>query len=220
MGVVLCVPDCHAPFMHAKTIAFLKRLKKEYKPEIIVHLGDETDQHALGDWDHDPEGLSAGDELKRAIDQMRDLYALFPKMAVCESNHGKRPFRKALQAGIPRAYFKAYREFMQAPRDWQWRDVWEFNGVMFQHGEGYSGRDGALKAALNNRRSTVIGHIHGWGGIQYSAVKSGLIFGLNSGCLIDESAYAFKYARTYPHKATLGASVVYSHKEAYFIPLE
>lgn len=219
-SVVLVIPDTHFPFHHEKTILFLKALKKEYRPDIIVHLGDEVDAHALGKWDSDPDGMSAGFELRAALEQLKELYDIFPKVAVCESNHGKRPFRKAFESGIPRAYMRAYREFMEAPSGWEWRDVWDLNNVIYLHGEGYTGRDGAIKAALNNRKSTVIGHIHSWGGIQYSAVQSGLIFGLNSGCLIDHDAYAFKYAKNYPHKATMGASIVYSHREAYFIPLK
>lgn len=219
MATILICPDTHAPFMHPKALQFLKELKKEYRPKVVIHLGDEVDAHALSQWGSDPEGLSAGDELKKAIEQLKGLQSLFPKLYLCESNHGKRPFRKAFQAGIPSAYLREYQDFLKAPRTWVWKDSWEFDGVIYQHGEGYTGKDGALKAALTNRKSTVIGHIHAWGGVQYSATKKDQIFGMNSGCLIDDEAYAFKYAKTYPHKATLGASVVIDGCEARFIPL-
>lgn len=220
IGTTLVIPDFHAPFGHKDAICFLKELKRKYKPDIIVNLGDEVDQHALGDWGQDPDGLGAGAELEAAIIQLQGLYKLFPKMLVCESNHGKRPFRRAFKAGLPRAYMKAYREFLSAPQGWVWADDHVVDGVIYQHGEGYSGRDGAIKAALANRRSTVIGHLHSWGGVQYSATKRDIIFGGNAGCLIDETAYAFKYAKTYPHKPTLGAMVVINGTAAHFVPLK
>src|SRR5277367_2169726 len=97
MSVVLAVPDIHCPFEHKDTIAFLKRVKKVYRPNEIVFLGDEIDAHSLGNYDHDPDGLAPGAELEAAIEHLQDFYKLFPNAKICTSNHTSRPYRQAFK---------------------------------------------------------------------------------------------------------------------------
>lgn len=218
--IVLAIPDTHAPFMHPHAADFLSDLKREYKPDQIIHLGDETDQHALSDWDTDPDGKSAGDEYDAAIRQLKSLYKLFPDVRVCESNHGRRPFRKAFRAGIPKVYLRAYAEFMQSPKGWSWQERISFDKVMYFHGDGYTGKDGALKAAISHRKSICIGHIHTFAGVQYSASSDDQIFGFNVGCLIDLDGYGFNYGKHYANKPVLGAGIIIDGKQAIFCPLK
>lgn len=217
--VILVIPDTQAPFEHKDAFDFLKAVKKRYEPNEVVHVGDEVDFHALGDWDHDPDGMSAGDELKSALKFMDKLYALFPKVKVCTSNHTARPFRKAFKHGIPKAFLRDYHEFLQAPKGWQWADKWEIDGIIFEHGEGQSGKDGAINAAKGNMQSTVIGHIHAFAGIQYAANPKFLYFGFNVGCLIDRHAYAFAYGKHMKNKPILGCGIIINGIPQ-FIPME
>ena len=69
--------------------------------------------------------------------------------------------------------------------------------------------------------STVSSHLHADGGIGYSTSPSGeTIFGLNTGALVDDSAYAFRYGVNSRFKATLGCGVIVDCREAYFIPFK
>jgi hypothetical protein len=190
---VLVVPDLQLPFAHQDAISFLKWMKKKFSPDVVVNVGDEVDFHALGDWDHDPDGSSAGDELKLALEQLEEHYTLFPNVMVCTSNHTARPFRRAFKYGIPKAFLT---------------DYWEVDGTRYEHGEGQSGPQGALKAALANMQPTVIGHIHSHAGILYSANEKHLIYGFNVGSLIDRHAYAFRYGAKIKSKPILGAGIV------------
>lgn len=208
MSKILAIPDTQFPFAHQDVFEFLKAVKKKYKPDIIVHVGDEVDMCALGDWDSDPDGMSAGDELKAALKDMHKLYKIFPDVYVCTSNHTARPFRKAFKHGIPRAFLKDYGDFLEAPKGWKWADNWEFDGVVYEHGEGQSGKDGAINAAKGNMQSTVIGHIHSFAGIQWLANDKHLIFGFNVGCLIDRHQYAFAYGKKFKNKPILGAGII------------
>lgn len=185
----------------------------------MVCIGDEIDAHAISFHSHDPDGFSAGMEHAEAIDELQKLYKLFPNVNVCVSNHTARPFRKALEHGIPKAFIRDYEDFMKAPKGWKWADHWEIDGVLYIHGEGFSGQNGAITAASKHRQSVVIGHIHSFGGVHYSASRNDLIFGLNSGCLIDFKAYSFNYARSGANRPTLGCGVVIDGKEALFVPL-
>jgi len=205
---VLSIPDLHCPFQHKDAFDFLIAVNKKYKPQLVISQGDEADMAAISNFDHDPEGLSAGDELKAALVELKKLYKIFPSVKVCTSNHTARPFRKAFKYGIPKAYLKDYNEFLQAPKGWEWRDYWEVDGIIYEHGEGFSGQPGALKAALANMQSTVIGHLHSYAGIQYSANSKHLIFGFNVGCLIDKDAYAFNYGKLIKSKPILGCGII------------
>lgn len=207
-STVLVVPDLHCPFQHKDSFKFLAALKKNYSPTEVVCLGDEIDAHALSDYDHDPDGLSPGDELKKAIEELQPFYEMFKTVKVCTSNHTSRPYRKAYKHGIPRILLRDYGEFLMSPPEWVWADDWVVDGVIYEHGEGFSGRNGAINAALANMSPTVIGHLHSWAGIQYAANPKHLIWGFNAGCLIDREKYAFAYGQKMKNKPIVGAGIV------------
>jgi hypothetical protein len=213
---VLVIPDSHSPFMHPDAVAFLTEAKSRLRPTRSVHLGDEVDNHALSQYDPDPDGDSAGVELHKAKEQLQELYALFREMRVCESNHGVRPFKRAYRSGIPRVWLKDYAQALEAPEGWRWADKWEIDGVVYQHGEGFGGENAHSKWAAVNGKSTVIGHIHSHAGIKFIKNEYRQIWGMNCGCLIDATTYAFKYAKLTPHKQVLGVGFVDNGSPFYF----
>lgn len=208
MSRVLVISDFHAPFQHKDAIEFLKAVAKKYSTNEVVCIGDEADMAAISDYDSDPDGMSAGDELNKAIKELKKLYKLFPQVQVCTSNHTSRPFRQAYKYGLPKAMIREYREMLQAPKGWTWQDRLEIDEVIYQHGEGFSGANGASKAALSNSQSTVIGHIHAFAGVQYHATPRFLVFGMNVGCLIDKDQYAFAYGKHSVAKPIISVGVV------------
>lgn len=205
---VLVISDLHCPFQHQDAFTFLDAVKTKFKPTQIVCIGDEADMHAISDYDHDPDGYAPGDELKAAITQLKQLYTLFPTVKSCVSNHTARPFRRAEKFGIPKAFLRGYREFLEAPQGWEWADKWTIDDVIYEHGEGVSGKLGHLKAAEQNMTNTVIGHIHSHAGIAYSANPKHLIFGMNVGWLGNKDAYAFNYGKAMRVKPVLSVGVV------------
>jgi hypothetical protein len=205
---VLVIPDMHAPFQHPDTIPFLRAAKDKFNPDRVVCLGDETDQHALSQHDPDPDGFSAGHEHLAALDALRPLYELFPVMAVCTSNHGERIFKRAYRANIPVQFLKDYIEFMDAPKGWQWSHKFEIDGVVYEHGEGVSGQLGALKKAMGNMKSTVIGHLHADAGVLFLNNGEKQIFAMNCGCMINVDAYAFKYGKNSMRKPVIAIGIV------------
>lgn len=38
---ILVIPDTHCPYMHQDALEFLKKVRDEYQPDTVVHLGDE-----------------------------------------------------------------------------------------------------------------------------------------------------------------------------------
>lgn len=208
MAKVLVIADTQAPFIHQDYLRFLQAVQKKYKTEITVHVGDLVDHHALGDWDHDPDGFSAGDELKAAIKQLQPYYKAFPDMRVCKGNHDERVFRRAMKYGIPRAYLREYREFLCAPKGWKWLERIEIDSVVYKHGVGYSGINGAINAAKDELKSCVIGHLHADAGVLFWANSQVLLFGMNVGSGIDKDSYAFEYGKHMRKKPILSCGVV------------
>lgn len=216
---VLVIPDLQAPFHHRDALDFLSDQRRRWKATKIICIGDEVDFHAISMHDAEAEADGPVQELKRAKLLLKQLYSLFPQVDVCISNHTDRPYRVAGKYGIPRDFLKSYKELLEAPKGWNWHNRIYVDDVCYQHGEGYSGRNGAIQAAMSNRQSTVIGHLHSHGGVLWHANDNDIIFGLNVGCLIDVDAYAFRYGKTFKDKPCLGCGIVIEGEEAHFIPM-
>lgn len=218
LAVVLAISDLHFPYEHKHAFDWLAQLKKEFKPDRIICMGDEVEMAAMGFHDKNPMMPSAGDEYAYALAKMKTLYKIFPKMDICVSNHGSRLYRRAFANGIPEAMVKAYRELWDAPKEYNWHGRIVFENVVYEHGDGGgSGRNAAFTAMTANRMSTVIGHIHSFGGVQYSATPFCEHFALNTGCLINLDSPCFLYAEKYRNKPTIGSGLVIDGKLAHFL---
>lgn len=205
---VLVIADNQLPFEHKDYLWFLKSVKIKYRTNSVVHVGDEVDHHALSDYDHDPDGFSAGHELKKAKESLIPYMKAFPEMLLCESNHTARIYAKAKRAGIARAYLRGYQEFLDAPPKWKWAREHEIDGVLYKHGIEYTGIQGALNAAKDNLKPCVIGHLHAEAGILYWSNGKDVLFGMNVGSGVDANSYAFEYGKTHRKKPVLSCGVV------------
>lgn len=205
---VLVIPDLQIPYEHPDSLPFLEEVYFAIEATKVACIGDEVDQMALSMFDPDPEGMGPGPELRVALDRLKYWYQSFPEVQVATSNHTGRIQKKAFKAGIPDAYLRPIEEWMQAPEGWSWHDSFEIDGVRYEHGDAQGGMYAARNLALRNRQSTVIGHHHAHGGVFYVSNHTNTIFGMNVGCLVDNSSIAFKYGRLSAYKPTLGCGVV------------
>lgn len=188
---------------------------EKYRVTNIHFVGDIVDLHALSFWDHDPNGLSAKQEKDASLTIVQNWYDTFPRATVCIGNHDERHYRVARKGGVPDDYLRTYRDVWQTP-SWKWDFQHAFDHVLYEHGTGTSGKDGALNLAIQKRTSVVIGHLHSDGGVKYHANPFDVIFGLNAGCGIDITAYAFAYGKAFARRPTLGCGVVIDGEQAYF----
>ena len=214
---ILVIPDLHCPWHHPHAFDFLRDLARHYSPDEVVCVGDEVDCHRWSSHPQDPDMPGPGDEIGRARQALKPLYKLFPKVKVCESNHAIRPFRKASEAFLPAHFLRLWRDILEAPKGWEWRLRWlvraRFDAhtppdVVFIHGDGFSGENGAKKAAQHYRRCVVMGHIHSFAGVNYLWGPYDRIWAMNVGCLIDPEAPAFSYGKHMARRPTLGAGVI------------
>ena len=216
---VLVIPDTHFPFEKKGILEHCLRMQRKYDCGTVVHIGDEVDLCGVSQWEKDPDGFSPGTEATLAQQKMKTWYKAFPEVSVCIGNHTSRPFRLARANGLPKKFIKSYEEAWEAPSGWKWAEHWEYNGVLYTHGTGSSGETGALKIATRHRQNTVIGHIHSSAGIQYSASKIDLVWGMQVGGALDDKSYAAYYAKDQLKKSIVGCGIVIDGKLPIFEPL-
>lgn len=206
---ILVISDQHFPFHHRDLFSFLKALKKKYKFDCIVNIGDELDYHAISFHDSDPELFSPAQELKEAKVCIAELAKLFPRMFILESNHGSLVYRKQKFHGLPRDVFKNYADVLEAPKGWSWHfdlTLKMSNGqeVYFHHGKAKP----IMKLSQSMGINAVQGHFHENFSINYWSSPKGLFWQMQVGCLIDKKSMAFAYNKNNLNRPIIGVGVI------------
>ena len=205
---ILVISDMHLPYQHKDAIKFLTEIKKEFKPDTIISIGDLLDGHALSFHDRNPDLFSAGHELKKAKEYIRQLEDLFPKLVEVDSNHSSLIYRRALKHGLPREYLKDYGDFLETKK-WQWVDdltLTMSNGqrCFFTHGRSAD----ILKVSQTMGMSAVQGHYHTKFLISWWANPDNLFFSMNVGCMINQKSLAFAYAKNFKTRFIIGCGII------------
>ena len=205
---ILVISDMHLPYQHKDAIKFLTEIKKEFKPDTIISIGDLLDGHALSFHDSNPDLFSAGHELKKAKEYVRQLEDLFPKLVEVDSNHSSLIYRRALKHGLPREYLKDYGDFLETKK-WQWVDdltLTMSNGqrCFFTHGRSAD----ILKVSQTMGMSAVQGHYHTKFLISWWANPDNLFFSMNVGCMINQKSLAFAYAKNFKTRFIIGCGII------------
>jgi len=205
---ILTISDLHTPSHHPDVFDFLADLRRRYKPHRVVCLGDEIDAHCWSRFPRSPDLPGARDELDQAIAVLKRVYKIFPVVDVCVSNHTIRPYKRASESGLPTAFLKSIKDVLEAPVGWNWHENVRIDDVLYMHGEGFSGQNGAVKAATLYRHKVVMAHIHAWGGVVHLTGLFDRIYGMNAGCLVNLESEAFSYGKHLATKPTLGTGLV------------
>lgn len=206
---VLLISDMHIPYHHPDTLEFLAYLKAKYNPDRVICLGDELDKHALSYHDSDPDLPSAGDELRKSLPVIAELKEMFPVMDVLESNHGSLVWRKAKTHGVPRHYLKSYNDVLGVDDQWVWHFDMSIKLPNGHHCYLHHGKSAdVLKLSQQMGMCAIQGHYHERFKIDYWGNPTGLYWALQSGCLIDDTSYAFAYNNVNIKRPIIGTSVI------------
>lgn len=211
---VLLISDTQKPYEAPGALKFCAYLKRHYAvpDENVIHVGDETDQFHGGmypkgsDYPHTP-----NQEIAITREKFREWASVFPEMKLCISNHGIRWMKKASGAELPSQLLVSYKQLFNAPERWRWAEQWvaQFkHPFRVKHGVDLSGKTPYRAAAEIGIMSCAFGHLHTSAGIAYVNTDEKKIWAMNTGCLIDVDAYAFKYGKDNRFKPTLGAGIV------------
>lgn len=187
---VLVIGDLHLPFTLDGYLEHCIETYNKYKCDEVVFIGDVIDNHASSYHETDPDGHSAGQELKMAITEIRKWYKAFPKATVIIGNHDRLIMRKAHTSGLSKLWIKDYSEVLGVP-GWNFTESIEIDDVLYIHGEGGTARS-RVKADL---QSIVQGHLHTQCYVEWFVGAKFKIFGMQVGCGIDHKSYAMAYAK-------------------------
>ena len=205
---ILVISDLHIPYHRKDSFAFLKEIKKQFKPDTIINIGDEIDCHALSFHDTNPDLPSAGHELSLSKEYIKELENIFPQMTLLDSNHSSLIYRKGIKHGIPRGFLKDYNEFLNVKK-WNWVNdltitLPDKQRCFFTHGISAD----VARVSQIQGMSTVQGHFHSKFKIEYWANSDALRFGMQVGCMIEQTNMAFHYAKNFKTKFIMGCGMI------------
>jgi metallophosphoesterase superfamily enzyme len=193
---VLVIGDLHEPFCLDGYLEHCIKTYSKYKCNEVVFIGDIIDNHASSYHETDPDGYSAGKELKLAIQRIKQWYSAFPKATIIIGNHDRLIMRKAQTAGLSRMWIKDYAEVLGTP-GWNFTDSIEIDDVLYIHGEG-----GTARARVRrDLQSIVQGHLHSQAYIDWCVGAKFKLFGMQVGCGINHESYAMAYGKEGPKPA-------------------
>ena len=203
----LAIGDLHEPCTHPGYRRFCLDLRDKYKCDQVVLIGDVPDFQAISFHAHNPDLPGPKDEFELAHRGIQKWYRAFPEAVVTIGNHDRRVIRLAESVNIPARFIRGYAEVWETPK-WAWVEEKIIDDVHFSHGEGCSGEHPAYNQMQKMLMSAVIGHVHTAGGVAWLANPQKRIFGMNTGCGIDERSLAFAYGKHFKRRAIIGAGVV------------
>lgn len=212
---VLVIGDTHEPFTRQGYLEHCREVQERFNCGTVIHIGDEVDNHALSYHESSAEADSVAGEFSKAMSRMKEWYRVFPEVTVIVGNHSSLPFRKANTAGLTKRFLKAYEDIWEAPKGWSWKVNHEYLGVYYTHNASTK----PLTMAVNRRQSVVAGHHHTSASIEWNVSKKDKIFGMLTGCGIDDSSYAFAYAKDNAKKSIISCAVVLNGEIPIILPM-
>jgi predicted phosphodiesterase len=210
---VLVVGDIHAPFELKGYFEFCKETYAKYNCNQVIFIGDIIDNHYSSYHEEDPDGMGGGDELDRAIVDVKRWWEAFPKADVLIGNHDRIIMRKAFSSKIPKRWIKGFNDVLGTP-GWNWTERIVYNDVQFVHGEGGTART----KAKNDMQSTVQGHIHTQAYVEHMVGRNFAVYGMQVGCGVDGSTYAAAYAKNF-RKQAISCGVILNNGKTPFVEM-
>lgn len=168
---MLIVPDTHAPFERVDAFELmLKAMTKEWKPEIVVVLGDFFDFHSLSA--HPPENDRQEDfeaELLGGRARLSQLVDFGDARRVFIAGNHEQRLERYLAKNAPKLYRRIRLPHLlglnegPASRHWEYvpyKQTIKIGQVHYTHDTGRSGKFAASQSREDFESNAVIGHCH------------------------------------------------------------
>jgi predicted phosphodiesterase len=207
MAKVGVIGDTHEPAGHPGYLSFVQDMFEAWDVDTVVHIGDVIDHHAISFHAFNPELPGPTDEFELALEGVQKWYKAFPKAVVCVGNHDERIVRLAASVNIPAKFVRNYDEVWETP-GWLWRPEHVIDNVRYLHGTGMRGHRPAYTLAQRSGISTVCGHVHHASAVSWLFGPNTRLFGLDTGCGVDDQHGAFDYGKNSVNKSALSCGVV------------
>ena len=187
---VLVIFDLHAPFVKNGYLEFCRSMYKKHGCSSVIFTGDIADFHFSSYHETDADGFSAGEELDRAIEQLKGFHDAFPNSKVCLGNHDAIIQRKMATGALSKRWMRPLTEVLQVPT-WEFAEEWIINKVKYIHGLGMKIRP----RVMSEMCSCVQGHYHSDSEYVTFVNEKQMMFGLQGGCGVDRRSYAMAYGK-------------------------
>lgn len=214
MSNTLAFGCTHEPVVHPKFLEFCKDLQDEWKCDKTVITGDLADFSAISFHANHPDCPGPKDEFELTYAGIQKWYRAFPTARVCIGNHDARVLRLAESVNIPSKFIRSFSDIFGTPK-WIWDYDFDLDGVYYFHGTGNGGMHPAYNVAKKMLKSVVMSHIHKACGVKWIASPDRRVFGLDTGCGIDDRAAQFAYGKHIKQRSILGAGIILDGKQAY-----
>ena len=207
MSRVLVVSDLHEPVTHPGALQFCKDLYEQWDCDSVVFIGDIVDWHGISFHARHPAAPGIKEEYGLAKQRVARWVEAFPVAKVCIGNHDERPERLAASVNIPAEFLISYNEMWGCP-GWDWAHEHVIDDVYYFHGTNRSGMYPAANVSKEMSMSVAMGHCHSRSNIVRRATPYKRFFGVDTGCLIDDRAFAFAYGKHAKVRSYLSTPVV------------
>ena len=205
---ILTIGDIHAPCEKEGYLEFCKDIYKAWSCDAVVFAGDVIDMHNVSRFEPEADAPGPRDEADMAAEAVARWHKAFPIAKVCIGNHDSRVTKAAQNSKVPGTRFiRTYNEAW-GTKGWTWKYSFDIEGVYYFHGDGYTGLHPAYNAAKQMAMSVVMGHSHTSGGVKWMANPRKQWFGMDTGCGIDDTRYAFYYAKQMKKRPIISCGVV------------
>jgi len=205
-GNTLVISDTHSPYHHPDLLPFLDELVDTYAPQHTVHIGDESEIKGVLWHAQHPDMYGPQHEYERTKQFFHEeLFPRFPRLLLCESNHGGRYGRMMQAANIPKGVREklTLNRIWEMPSSWRWAQKHTLRDTVFHHGDKSFGRY-TSRARKGFGYNTVSGHWHAEGGIAWYTNGHGKAqWAAATGCLIDPKSPCFGYTSVDPVLGTV-----------------
>lgn len=204
---ILVLGDLHFPWHETSCLLACSQFAKNYKPDLVIQIGDIIDGKAWSRFPKDPEDDGPSLEWSKVESSMATMNKLFPQLVILQGNHCLRIMHQALSVGIPRQLLRQLNQTFEFP-GWHWHvhpQPYVADGIKFIHGDEMPGN--AWQKAQKMGRSVVQGHDH-QGYLTYVNTFDHQIFGMSVGCMIDAQSIAARYAAKNIMRCWLGWATI------------
>lgn len=163
---ILFIPDVHRPYHNVRAWNLMVRAMKEWKPKIVVILGDYLEGYGLSRFIKDPRRSDMEFEFadgNKGLDEL-DSFGAEQKIYV-GGNHDSQRFNDYIKQNAPALQGVASLEqaLRLKERGWKYvpyRDHAKIGKVYVTHDVGATGRNAAHKVIDVYQHSVITGHTH------------------------------------------------------------
>lgn len=227
---VLVIPDVHVPYHHELTWETILAVARDWRPDVLVILGDFADCYAVSDYPKDPgRKLTFADEVaavNRELDRVRALRV--PRVIALEGNHETRLARLvAKQAPALHGTVDIARLFDMRARGFEWVPYGHHTTIgkfSFMHDAGHAGVYAARQSVAAFGGNIVFGHTHRASCHYESTVNGDRHVGWTMGWAGDPEAIDYRHRARVLRENQHGFGVVYVERGsglgwAHFVPV-